>query len=102
MTVQNQLFEAVYYGTDLEFKFCENFYFINSGKIIQDNMSMHSITVYKSKKSFYEGENNDGCVMIYSSCQKNANDNTNTLFETKIFEGKSLYEIIDFISDVSY
>lgn len=34
--------------------------------------------------------------------KKNANDNTNDLFEAKIFEGKSLYEIIDCINDISY
>lgn len=102
MSVQNQLFEAVYYGVDLEFKYCGNYYFINSGKIRKDNINAHSITVYKSKKSFYEGENNDSCMEIYSSCKKNANDNTNDLFEAKIFDGKSLFEIIDCISDISY
>ena len=52
MSVQNQLFEAVYYGADLEFKYSGNYYFINSGKIIQDNSNAHSITVYKSKNLF--------------------------------------------------
>lgn len=102
MSIFNQLFETVYYGTDLEFKYNGNYYFINSGKIIQDNVSMHSITVYKSKNSFYEGDNNENCIEIYSSCLKNPNENTNYLFEMKIFDGKSLCEIIDFITDISF
>lgn len=35
MSIQNQLFDAVYYGTDLEFQYNGNYYFINSGKMVQ-------------------------------------------------------------------
>lgn len=102
MSVQNLLFEAVYYGTDLEFKYNGNFYFINSGKTNKNNMNSHSITVFKSKESFYEGTNNSDCTEIYATCQKDANESTNTMFEAKIFDGKSLYEIIDDIKDINY
>lgn len=102
MSIQDQLFDAVYYGTDLEFKYNGNYYFINSGKTIQDTVNMHSITVFQSRESFYEGSNDSHCKIIYSACQKNANENTYDLFETKIFDGKSLYEIINDISNINY
>lgn len=47
MNIINQLFETVYYGADLEFMYNGDYYFINSGKSIQDNSDMHSIIVYK-------------------------------------------------------
>lgn len=102
MSIQNQLFDAVYYGADLEFKYNGNYYFINSGKTIQDTVNMHSITVFQSKESFYEGSNGSHCEKIYSACQKNANENAHNLFEAKIFAGKSLCEIINDISDINY
>ena len=46
MTIVNQLFEAVYYGTDLEFKYGDNYYFINSGRVNNGNKDQHSITVF--------------------------------------------------------
>ena len=58
MTIVNQLFEAVYYGTDLEFKYGDNYYFINSGRVNNGNKDQHSITVFKSKESFYVSSNN--------------------------------------------
>ena len=102
MNIQNQLFDAVYYGCDLEFRYQGNYYFINSGVTMQDTMKVHAISVYRSKESFYEGDNNSLSEEIYSACQKNANENTRTLFEAKIFDGKALFEIIHEISDINY
>ena len=102
MTIVNQLFEAVYYGTDLEFKYGANYYFINSGRVNDGNTDKHSITVFKSKESFYEGENVEESIEIYSSTKENYNDNTNELFEAKIFDGKTFYEIVDSITEISY
>lgn len=102
MSIQNQLFDAVYYGTDLEFQYNGNYYFINSGKMVQGTTGVHSITVFRSKKSFYERNNNPQCEKIYSACQKDADENARSLFEEKIFDGKSLFEIINDISDISY
>ncbi len=98
----NQLFEAVYYGTDLEFKYNNFFYYINSGKSHNENGAKHLITVFKSKGSIYEGENAAECVEIYSSVDEKANVNTDSLFKSKIFDGKSLYEIVDSITDINY
>lgn len=102
MTIINQLFEAIYYGTDLEFKYGSNYYFINTGKISEGNIDKHSITVFKSKGSIYEDENDAECIEIYSAIEDNANDNTNNLFNAKIFEGKTFYEIVDYITEISY
>lgn len=102
MTIENQLFEAVYYGTDLEFKYGADYYFINSGKVKDCNVNKHSIIVFKSKKSFYEGENSEESQEIYSSTKENYNDNVNDFFKAKIFDGKSLYEIVDFIKEINY
>ncbi len=102
MSIQNELFDAVYYGCDLEFRYQGNYYFINSGVTIQDTVEVHGISVYRSKESFYEGDGHSPCEEIYSSCQKDANENTHTLFEVKIFDGNALSEIIPEISDISY
>ncbi len=102
MSMLNQLFEAVYYGVDLEFKYNDNYYFVNSGSVSCDNVSKHSIVVSRSKNSFYEGDNNDDCEEIYSSTQSDANENTNKLFEAKIFDGKPFYAIVDSITNISY
>lgn len=102
MNTLNQLFETVYYGADLEFKYNDNYYFINSGKIVIDNIDKHSVTVFKSKDSIYEGEGETECIEIYSSVEATATNNTNNLFEAKIFDGKSLYEIVDFITEINY
>lgn len=102
MSILNRLFEAVYYGADLEFTYNGNYYLINSGKIIQNNTEEHLINVFKSNESFYEGENCSACEEIYSACKKEANNNTNIFFETKLFDGKSLYEIINDIADINY
>ena len=80
MTILNQLFEAIYYGTDLEFKYGVNYYFINSGRVNDGNTDKHSVTVFKSKESFYEGENEAECTEVYSTVEDNANDNTNNLY----------------------
>lgn len=32
----------------------------------------------------------------------NATNNTNNLFDTKIFNGKTFYEIVDFITEINY
>ena len=102
MSIVNQLFEAIYYGTDLEFKYGAYYYFINSGRTKEGNIDKHSITVFKSKGSIYEGENDAECIEIYSAIEDNANDNTNNLFETKIFDGKTFYEIADLIIEINY
>lgn len=102
MSMLNQLFEVVYYGADLEFRYNDNYYFVNSGAVNCDNACKHSIVVSRSKNSFYEGDNNDDCEEIYFSTQSDANENTNKLFEAKIFDGKSFYEIVDFVTDISY
>lgn len=102
MSIINQLFEAVYYGADLEFQYDGNYYFVNSGKITENNIDRHSISVLKSKASFYEGENFDECITIYSSTKENITENTNKLFEAKIFDGKSFYDIADSITEISY
>lgn len=102
MSIQDELFEAVYYGCDLEFRYQGNYYFINSGVGMHDDVKMHSITVYRSKESFYEGEGHSPYEEIYFACQKDLNENTRTLFEAKIFDGKALFEITHEISDISY
>lgn len=102
MTIINQLFEAVYYGSDLEFNYNDSYYFINSGKVNDNNIDKHSIVVYKSKKSIYKGEGNGDCVEIYSSLEENYNDDTNNFFNARIFGGKSLYEIVNFITEINY
>lgn len=102
MNIINQLYEAIYYGTDLEFKYNDNYYFVNSGKITENNIDKHSISVLKSKASFYEEENCDECITIYSSTQENVTDNTTNFFEAKIFDDKSFYDIVDSITEISY
>ncbi len=102
MSILNQLFDAVYYGADLEFKYNDNYYYINSGRIEMNNVDKHAVTVFKSKDSIYEGENEAECIEIYSAVEENANDNTNNLFDAIIFDGKSFYEIIDFITEINY
>lgn len=97
-----KLFEAVYYGTDLEFKYGSNYFFISSGRLNDSNVDKHSITVFKSKESFYEGKNAEESIVIYSSTNENYNDNVNDLFEAKIFGGKTFCEIVDFITEISY
>lgn len=102
MSILNQLFEAVYYGADLEFKYNDNYYFINSGKIQSCNMDKHLIIAFESKNSMYEGDNESECLEIYSSIDDCATNNTNNLFEAKIFNGKTFYEIVNFITEINY
>ncbi len=102
MNIINQLYEAIYYGTDLEFKYNDNYYFVNSGKITENDIDKHSISVLKSKASFYEGEHCDEYTTIYSSTQENITENTNNLFEAIIFDGKSFYDIADSITEINY
>lgn len=98
----NQLYEAIYYGTDLEFMYNGNYYFVNSGKITENNIDKHSISVLKPKTSFYESENGEECVEIYSSTRESATENTSEFLETKIFDGKSFYDIADSLTEISY
>lgn len=102
MTMTNQLFQAIYYGTDLEFRYDGSYYFINSGRHRDGNIEKHKIIVYKSKGSFYEDENDDECVEIYSAIDVSADVNTDNLFETKLFDGKTFYEIADNITNINY
>lgn len=102
MSILDQLFDAVYYGADLEFKYGVNYFFISSGTVNDNNVEKHSISVIMTQKSFYGSQSIGKCMEIYSSTEVNSNENTHNFFEAKIFKGNSLYEIIDFITDINY
>ena len=102
MNMVNQLYDAVYYGSDLEFKYNDVYYFINSGMKSVNGADTHIINVSESTFSFYEGEPIGSSHEIYSSANINPTVNTNKFFNEKIFDGQSLYEIINDIKEVNY
>ncbi len=58
------------------------------------NEERHTITVTKSTSSFHEGENDGNVLEIYNSYNVDSSNNTDKFFNAKIFEGKSITEII--------
>ncbi len=102
MEIIDSLFEAVYYGTDLEFKYNGFYYFINSGVEKNNGKEIHSIDVYKSDYSFYGGVVKGESHEIFNSKNEDLNINTKMLFEKKIFDGKTLYEIVKDITEINY
>ncbi len=102
MEIINQLFEAVYYGADLEFKYNGYYYFVNSGKTTKDGNGVHQINVSKSEYSFYNGTADGKSVEIFNICNIDSHKNTEDFFNAKIFEGKTLYEAIDNVTEINY
>lgn len=102
MEIINQLFDAVCYGADLEFKYNGFYYFVNSGNAVHNNENVHMVSVSKSKCSFYEAGDQGELSDIYNSLNANAVTDTKTFFDSKIFEGKSLYEIVNDITEINY
>lgn len=92
-------YDAIYFGSDFEFKYKNYFYFINSGV---NNKKLHNITVSKSLTSFYHGEEVKDVKMIYEKNNINMNKNVEEFFNAKIFENKSFNEIYNEITDINY
>lgn len=90
MEIINQLFDAVYYGADLEFKYNGYYYFVNSGKTTKDGNSVHQINVSKSGYSFYNGTADGNSVEIFNICNIDSHKNTED-FLTQRFSKEKLY-----------
>lgn len=99
MNLINKLYEAVYYGADLEFKYKNKYYFINSGT---KEDGVHIITVMCSVESFYGDNIGVECDEIYNAENRSATENTNQLFNSKLFEEHNLYEIEADITEINY
>ena len=91
------LYDAIFNGVDLEFKYNNKFYFINSGSIDDK----HAITVYQSNESFYCGKSVK-LAIIYEKINSDANANVLELCNEKLFNGKTLYQIYETITDINY
>ena len=92
------LYDAIFNGADLEFKYNDKFYFINSGDID----GKYAITVYQSNESFYCGESVKSAKIIFEKINSDANANVLELFNEKLFNGKTLYQICESITDINY
>lgn len=92
------LYDAIFNGADLEFKYNDKFYFINSGGVDDK----YAITVYQSNESFYCGKSVKSAKIIFEKINSDANANVLELFDEKLFNGKTLYQICESITDINY
>ena len=104
MSLAKDLFEAVYYGTDMEFCYNGLYYSINSGSEARDGKVCHEITLHKSSYPYIYGihGNDDFSEVIYEAKNPDKSENTQMFFDAPLFDGKSLWDIVDELGDIEY
>ncbi len=84
----NELYNALFYGADIDFKYGSMYYHINAGA---ENNGKHGITVFKFDKhpdetpSFYDE--------IYNVSHSDTAECVEKFLNAKLFENCSIYDI---------
>lgn len=84
----SEFYNALFYGTDIDFKYSSFYYHINAGT---ENDGKHGITVFKFDKhpdetpTFYDE--------IYNVSHSDTAECIDFFLSAKLFENRSIYEI---------
>ena len=97
-----ELYDKIFYGCDIEFKYNKFVYLISSG--INENgkyFIMLSKYEYSSEETIVKNKQDGISEQLYDELFDNQNDMTESFLSAKLFTGKSLNEIINNIEILS-
>lgn len=85
----NELYDKLYYGADIDFRFNSSFFHITAGA----EKNGHGITVIEYNK--HPDEKSTYHNIIYDKMMLNANESVDCFLQSPLFFGKSFYDIQD-------
>lgn len=90
----NEFYDKLYYGADIEFTLNKWHYMVYCGWEKDTDGQIHNIKIVKSNQPFYEQTILPNIWdEIFESKMSNANKNIEKFLNSKIFDGKSFYEV---------